>query len=82
MLEWFSIGWIIVAVGALLASAPIAWRVLMTGTMPKGSEATVLAWVAMLLILSIPAGIAIVLCRSRIRSDQEFSKWITEDFTI
>ena len=80
-LYWLSIAWVIVALASLLASAPFAWRVLMTGSLPVGREALILAWDAVLVVLSIPAGIAIIYCRNQMRKDKEFQKWIREDIS-
>ena len=43
-------------------------------------ESLILAWVAVLVILSLPAGIALVLARFHIREDRDLRKWVPDDF--
>ena len=74
--------WILVTIGGILASAPIAWRTLMEGAEPTRNEFIVMAWTALMTILSLPAGIILAYIRCETRHERGVSKWTlteTED---
>ncbi len=80
-LYWTALIWILVTIAGLLASAPIAWRTLMEGVDPTRKESIVMAWVAVMAILSIPAFVILEYVRSETRHQKEVSLWRFEDLS-
>ena len=70
IIQCVSVIWIFVTVGGVVASGPIAWRVLVGGGGEAG-ESKVLAWVAIMVILCLPAGISLAYVRYASRKDRE-----------
>ena len=75
--EWLAVIYILVTIGALVASGPLAWRMLTSGEEP---ELQVLGWVALLTILSLPIGLILLYLRSEDKNEEEVRKWIPDQY--
>ena len=84
LVQWVSVVWIIIAMGAVLASAPAAWGILARYTSSysvslKGGEIVLLGWLALVLMLCLPAGLALSYARMEINGFREIARWITDE---
>lgn len=73
--QYVALVWILLVLGAVIASAPLAWKALQRPQPEK-----ILGWVIIIVILSIPPLILLALTIDNTARNRDVSKWLHNNY--